>query len=87
MGNGDIIANMGISYLLISFAIIFLSVFIFVGVCLSRKYAFSEKIQEKFREYQESLLYNPFIRYTMLNCLKLNNTGMVAFMGLATGKA
>ena len=44
MGNGDIIANMGISYVLISMAIVFLSLFIFVGVCLSRKYALSEKI-------------------------------------------
>ena len=32
-------------------------------------------------------MYNPIIRYTMLNCLKLNNTGMVAIMGLATGNA
>ena len=44
MGNGDIIANMGISYVLISIAIVFLSVLILVGVCLSRKYALSEKI-------------------------------------------
>ena len=33
------------------------------------------------------LVYNPLIRYTMLNCLKLNNTGMVAFIGLSTGTA
>ena len=33
------------------------------------------------------LLYNPLIRYTMLNCLKLNNTAMVAFVGLSTGTA
>ena len=44
MGNGDIIANMGISYVLISIAIALLSVFIFIGVCLSRKYALHEKI-------------------------------------------
>ena len=44
MGNGDIIANMGISYVLISMAIIILSVLILVGVYLSRKYALSEKI-------------------------------------------
>ena len=44
MGNGDIIANMGISYLLITIAIIVSAVFIFVGVCLSRKYGMSEKI-------------------------------------------
>ena len=44
MGNGDIIANMGISYVMISMMIILLSVFILVGVYLSRKYALSEKI-------------------------------------------
>ena len=30
-------------------------------------------------------MYNPLIRYTMLNCLKLNNTGMVVFLGIAAG--
>ena len=32
-------------------------------------------------------MYNPLIRYTMLNCLKLNNTGMVVFLGIAAGES
>ena len=44
MGNGDIVANMGISYLLISIAIFLLIMIVFVGAYLSKKYALSEKI-------------------------------------------
>ena len=85
MGNGDIIANMGVSVLLISIALILLIVIIFAGAYLAKKYAMSEKVREKLSELKQSMMYNPLIRYTMLNCLKWNNTGMVAFVGLATG--
>ena len=44
MGNGDIIANMGISNILVSIAIVLLFVFVFIGVWLTRKYALNEKI-------------------------------------------
>ena len=44
MSNGDIIANIGITILLLSIAIFLLYVIVFVVVYLSKKYALSEKI-------------------------------------------
>ena len=71
--------------LLISLLIILFVVIVFVGLYVSNKYALSEKVRENFAELKSMLLFNPLIRYTMLNCLKLNNTGMVVFIGLSTG--
>ena len=81
MGNGDIIGNLGITVLLISLLFLLLIVIIFAGSYVSNKYALSEKVREFFAELKSILLFDPLIRYTMLNCLKLNNTGMVAFVG------
>ena len=85
MGNGNIVGNLGVSVLLISIFIILFIIIIVAGLYVSRKYAMSENIINQFKELKQALTYNPLIRYSMLNCLKLNNTGMVAFVGLATG--
>ena len=85
MGNGDIIGNLGITVLLISLLIILFVVIIFAGFYVSNKYALSEKVRLLFADLKSMLLFNPLIRYTMINCLKLNNTGMVVFIGLSTG--
>ena len=71
--------------LLISVLIILFVVIVFVGVYVTNKYACSEKVRLLFADLKAMLLYNPLIRYTLLNCLKLNNTGMVVFIGLSTG--
>ena len=42
----------------------------------------SQKIQEFFGRIKKKLIYNPIIRYTMLNCLKLNYTAVVALIGV-----
>ena len=87
MGNGNIIGNLGVTVLLITILFIFIIVTVFAGFYISKKYDLSEKVRELFADLKSMLLFNPLIRYTMLNCLKLNNTGMVAFVGLSTGTA
>ena len=85
MGNGNIIGNLGITVLLVTLLFILFIVVVFASAYFANKYALSEKVRELFDDLKSILLYNPLIRYTMLNCLKLNNTGMVAFIGLSTG--
>ena len=85
MGNGDILGNLGVTMLLITILFKLIIVAVVAGFYVSNKYALSEKIREQFADLRSMLLYNPLIRYTMLNCLKFNNTGMVVFIGLSTG--
>ena len=43
MWNGDMFANLGISFVLIAIAIVLIFIIVFAGVYMTRKYAMSPK--------------------------------------------
>ena len=44
MGNGDMIANMGISIVVLTIVIFIFFVIVYTGVYLTKRYALSEKV-------------------------------------------
>ena len=84
LGSKDIFSNFGITFILISSLFLLFLLVIFCGVRLSKRNATSEKIKGCFKKSQDYLLFNPLIRYSMLNYLKLNFVSMAAFYGMAS---
>ena len=63
--------------ILLVFGLIILIVLITVKI--SRNYCQSEKCQERIKKIKQTLFYQSLIRYTLLNCLKLNLMAMLVF--------
>ena len=57
---------------------------VLITIKISRCYCQSEKCQERIKKKKQTLFYQSLIRYTLVNCLKLN---MMAILGLKTANA
>ena len=86
LGSDDIFSNFGISFILIFILLLIIYLVIVCGARVSKRYAMSSKVQEFFRKIEKKLLYNPMIRYSMLNCLKFNYTAIVALIGIKSAE-
>ena len=86
LGTENVLDNLGLTLLIVSSIFVLLILVIVLLVTIKRKCKnLSEKNKERIEKVKLSVFWNPIIRYTFLNCLKLNTTAMTGlFLVLTT---
>lgn len=77
--SGNIIDNIGLTIFFVSIGLALIVTFVVLGTCLAKKYSLSLKWQNRFNEAKTKVFFNPLIRYSLLNALKLNMTAFAVF--------
>ena len=78
LGKSDILSRLGVTLLLISVIIVVLAILV-VSLHLLCSYRISDENRLRLSNLRSKLFYNPFIRYVILNSLKLNLTAVTTF--------
>lgn len=71
--------NFGITFFIIAGLVLILAALILLIYCLCRNQSkCSHKNRERIQKLKDKVLYNPFIKYSYVNCLKINMAGLMA---------
>ena len=80
LGSGDVSAGVGVSLMLASGAfLLVICVIVLLLWCRKRCTNLSEKNKQRIAGLKTKIFWNPLIRYTLLNALKLNMSAMTAY--------
>ena len=78
LGGGSIIANFGITSILISISLLLIILIVSILVCIFKRICNSEKWRERRIRLRDAIFFNPLIRFLILNANKLNISAIVA---------
>ena len=80
LGSKYIFDNLGVTLILITFAILIIAFIVILLLLCSKVCSLSPKTKERIEKLKNKIFYNPLIRYSLLNTMNLNMTAMTAFV-------